>query len=999
MKKIIRGIAATLTLVMMGASMPTFGVSADSLPSPFDTSVINNSGGAVSSVVVNSSESIGYNSEVSFYKATIKSTGTRKELSRTAAGKKNRRYAETFGNVGVAIGGKLFVYSVPATDNLAFEDYTIDVIAKKFEETHPGWKVAIASNASFFDRKTSIGEPEDIYVEEGKTYKTYIEKGEGSGDVFKVGRGIVGLKDDGSVIYHTIEKGTSHYTGSTPYEFDSQYTLQLLGENKNNPIYEYTLAPGGSFDFAYEPIFITPTMAAKDLRGATVYTVKCSQFRRAHTAVNSREVGDKTFYFEGEITSVAAGTNSMRPASGYVYIASQIPLEHIQVGDTVRGTQKLSGEWSDVITAFGYKQQILHNGTVLFEGAYQEDYGDPIEGDWDNTWSEDLDYATYGTNRTALGFKADGTPVIIAMPRKVYSSTAGHEASATYSEMAWYMKSLGCVNAFMMDCGGSTGMYKKGTGSDTYEVAVCPAGKEYPDREVANALILAYPSGEEDNPTDEKLDAPAFASGVITKDMNTPWYSGLTKLRSTATVSNYSSDTFDSNGTLKKTNFTLVQDGSTYTFTPTSTKFTSGYEAIYAYKKLGYTVDANKKYTYCFKLHTVTEGKYTSFLFGEYPSNADKNKMLNNFAVIGGAFSNNGDSTYSDVRVGRGRVELSQTAEIDGKNQDINLYLETEFTNGKKYSYYRIDIDGLNYTVKVKNIDGVWEQIGGTYTLPTGTKLVMGCASWEANTKRAMSVCDPVCVDVTSISKEIEDAKALDSLLYTADSFANVTSALADAETAIQLTNQNFINYTGTNLATATDNLVERMAVANANIAAYESTDSMLYTAESWVAYKSAYDNIVTAKNNNDLASLDALNAAFTSAKSSLVPASISLDVSWQQMDFTYYPAAEQIWDPETHSYVNAGDPTWVANENSNVISVENNSNVDLVLDFDYTAKEGFEAISGEFYSNGTLIESDGLALACGSAADVSLTVKGELPLDTEDNTSGATVTLTVSRG
>ena len=79
------------------------------------------------------------------------------------------------------------------------------------------------------------------------SYKTSIEKGEDGGDVFKVGRGMIGLKDDGTVIYHTIENGTSHYTGSTAYSFSSKYTLEVLGENNNNSIYNYTLLENGGF--------------------------------------------------------------------------------------------------------------------------------------------------------------------------------------------------------------------------------------------------------------------------------------------------------------------------------------------------------------------------------------------------------------------------------------------------------------------------------------------------------------------------------------------------------------------------------------------------------------------------------------------------------------------------------------------------------------------------------------------------------------------------------
>ena len=995
MKKTLRGIAAVLTSAIIGGAIPAITASAAS--SPFDASVISASNGAISSATVKSSESIGYNNEISYYNTTIKSTGTRKDTAKSASGAGSRHYAETFSNVSIATGGKLFVYSVPASNGLAFEDYTIDVIAKKFEEDHPEWKVAIVTNGSFFDRNISVGEPEDLYVEDGKTYKTYIEKGADGEDVFKVGRGMVGLKSDGSVIYHTIENGTSHYTGSTPYGIASKYTLEVLGENKNNSIYEYTLLQNGNVDYTSEPIFITPTMSAKDLRGAKVYKIKCSQYRRAHTGVNGREVGDQTYYFEGVIESIVSGTNSMLPSTGYVYVATYAPLEHLQVGVTVRGNRKLTGEWADVPYVFSYKQQILHEGSVLFSGAHQEAYGNAIHGSWDNTWSEDLSYASYGSNRTAVGFKADGTPVIITMPRHIYYESDGKtvkgEASATYSEMAWYMKSLGCVNAFMMDCGGSMGMYKKSTGSDTYEVACCEPLHTKPSRDVANALILAYPSGEDAKPTDDKLADPEFSSGYITVDMNTPWYSGVTKLRTTAPVKNSASDEFNEKGTLSKTNFSLVQSGLVYTFTPTATAYPSGYGAAYAYKKLGHTVEEGKKYVYCVKLSTVTSGKYTSFLFGEYPSNTDSSKMLNNFAVIGGAFSNNGDTEYSDVRVGVGRVE-NGTSDVQGSNTNINLYLET--ANNKKYSYYRIDIDGLNYTVKVKNASGTWVQIGDTYTLPAGTQLIMGCASWEANKNRAMSINDPVCVDITSLSDNIATAKALKAEDYIDNSFTAIAPALTKAEYSVQLTNQELIDYASDNLSSALKGLVKRVDIANANISEYEALDKTLYTSASLVRYTEAYERIVAAKNSGDLSNIEALAAEFAAARSALVASSVSVEISWQKMDFTYYAGEGKIWDPTTHTYVNSGESSWTANGNSNVINVENNSDTDITLDFKYTPKAGFEAVSGEFYSDGTLIGSNGLELSEGDSKSVTLNVKGDLPPTAEGGVSGATVTLTI---
>ncbi|MBE6534974.1 MAG: phosphodiester glycosidase family protein, partial [Ruminococcaceae bacterium] len=859
---------------------------------------------------------------------------------------------------------------------------------------------------NYAEKNTDIGEPEDIYIEDGKTYKTYIEVGEN--DKFKLGRGIIGLKDDGSMIYHTLEtSATSHYNKSEPstkeYAFDS-YVLEILGENVNNAIYEYPLLENGVLNYMCKPAFYTSDMGTKNLDGATVYKVKCSQYRRAHSGVNGYEIGSKTYYFEGSIEDIVIGTSSMQAPAGYVYLATYQPLEHLQKNTVVRGNKKMTGEWADASYVFGFKQQILLDGEPLFDDAERANYGsNPTYGSW-NDWTEDVKYASYGSNRTALGFKADGTPVIITSQRNVYEGyptikdTDGvdlsNELGVTYYEMAWYMKSLGCVNAFMLDCGGSMGMYKKQTGSDTYEVACCEPLHTQPNRPVANALILAYPSGDDAIPTDEILADPALAPQYITAQTNPAWHAGDTNLR-TSVATNEKNYNFYSDSTLNSkisdTNFTVTQSGTTYDFAPGS--ISSSYESVYAYTKLGYTVEEGSKYVYCFKLHTANKGKYTSFLFGEYPTNTTSSKMLNNFAVVGGAFSNNGDSGGSDVRVGVGRVK-AETADVHGLNQNINLYLETSAS--KNYSFYRIDIDGLNYTLKTLNSSGNWVQIGETYALPAGTQLIMGCASWTSDLSvRKMSVKDAICVDVTELSNKTAVANSLNSTEYTADSWKALEDARTKAQYSAKIPYQNLVDYANTELYAAMNGLVKRTDVTDANIAEYEASNSSLYVFESWANYQAAYQALVAAKNSNDLASMDALNKAYEDAKNALVPIDISVDIFWQGMNFVYVESGSQVWNPQTHEYEGEISATWNGNDNS-VIDVTNRSNVDISVKLDFIPSSDFSNLSGDFYSEGILV-NDKVVLSENASEQFNCKLSGSIPSTTKDNTSGGKITVTVS--
>lgn len=864
-----KALAGIMSSAMLLGSLATIPVSAATPPSPFKSTMYTDANCIVdNSAKITSSESFG-GGAINLYGAKITSEGTRK----TGASKR-----QTF-NMKIAMGsseGRLFVYSKPSTSGLDYAVHSIDDIAAEFEKDNPGWKVAVVTNASFFDNSTStadkgtknIGEPEDIYVEDGKTLKTWM-------DTSKTGRGVIGLKDDGSMIYYTQETSkTKNYnnskTSSTKYSFDSKYSLEVLGDSENNVVYSYTALAGGNYDYTNEPIFVTSAMSQSDLKGATVYVVKCSEHRRAHTGVNNVEIGSKTYFAEGEITKVTNidtvkkdfKTTSMKPTSSrYIYIATEDKLEHLQVGTTVRINRQLSGKWADVDYAFGFKQQILLEGRPLFNNALQQNYGDKKTGSW-NAWTEDVFYASYGTNRTAVGFKEDGTPVIITSQRNPKGTTGKDKAESgvTYYEMAWYMKELGCVNAFMLDCGGSMGMYKKSDGSDEYEVACCEPLHDYPRRPVANALILAYPEGEEE-PTDAVISDPAFYPGYITSNTTT-WYSGVVPFRSVKTVNTRSNKKITKNAKFNGTYFTLAQSAATYTFTPKSTKkVASGYNAVYAYKKLGYTVAANKSYSYYFKLSTQTSGKYTSFMFAELPSNTTTKKKLNNFAVIGGAFSNNGDNKgYSDIRVGYGRVE-GGTKDIKGSNTKVKLYQET--VSGKKYAYFKIEINGLKYTVQAKNSAGKWVSIGKTYTLPKGSQLILGCTSWKDstsaskfNSKRAMSVNDPVIVDRTSIKANINAAGKLNAIDYTANSWIALSKALSKAKYANNLTAQNLINSASTKLAAAIKGLVKKSDLAAAYIAEYKTKDITLYTEESAAAYTEAYDLLVAAKASGDSSAL-----------------------------------------------------------------------------------------------------------------------------------------------
>lgn len=74
-------------------------------------------------------------------------------------------------------------------------------------------------------------------------------------------------------------------------------------------------------------------------------------------------------------------------------------------------------------------------------------------------WADDIFGVTQHPDRTAVGYKEDGTIILLVCDGRIAQSDG-----ATTLQMAKIMKGLGCVGALNLDGGGSTGMWAKGKG-------------------------------------------------------------------------------------------------------------------------------------------------------------------------------------------------------------------------------------------------------------------------------------------------------------------------------------------------------------------------------------------------------------------------------------------------------------------------------------------------------------------------------------------------------
>ena len=403
-----------------------------------------------------------------YYKATVNSTWHGLE--------KNWHDLTTHLVIG-SKNTKFFVYSADSNDKLSYSRRSVEELVRKFEEENPAYQVVAAVNGDFFN--TSTGEPEEPMLQNGDMLKSFLLSD-------MTGRGVVGTDDKtGKAIYYTIGNEYARNGYGTKLTYTGIYQVQVLGAHKTNAIISYSSTIGKSPSTSMVS-FTTPDYSkGGDYTGKTVYVVDLERYRNDTGSHNGNPRTETCFYVEGKIIKKISGTANMKPQKGQAYIAvnSSTQAPYIKVGAYVKCQKVLTGEWANVSNAIGFKQQLLAEGKVLFYNAYGRNH---TSGDETETlkWTEDIyDYPHCWKARTAIGFKADGTCVMMVIP---YNGKLG----ATYHEMSNQFKALGCTNAFLLDGGGSSTMVIRENGS-LKTIVHAEGGSGSEGREIANIAILA----------------------------------------------------------------------------------------------------------------------------------------------------------------------------------------------------------------------------------------------------------------------------------------------------------------------------------------------------------------------------------------------------------------------------------------------------------------------------------------------------------------------------
>lgn len=123
----------------------------------------------------------------------------------------------------------------------------------------------------------------------------------------------------------------------------------------------------------------------------------------------------------------------------------------------------------------------------------------------------------------------------------------------------------------------------------------------------------------------------------------------------------------------------------------------------------------------------------------------------------------------------------------------------------------------------------------------------------------------------------------------------------------------------------------------------------------------------------------------------------ISADVVWGEMEFTYSVNGTKTWNAKTHEYDIDTKCEWSAKGND--ISVINHSNTDIDVDFTYEPLDKYSFVKGEFtYDEVTIPTAENKAVDDEILTiSTDLTLSGGLSSDVTDLTKVGNVAVTIA--
>ena len=225
-------------------------------------------------------------------------------------------------------------------------------------------------------------------------------------------------------------------------------TLMINGKIYTGPIYNRVAM--GIFDEGFDMARLELNAQVKSFKGnLKVDNINQPRMLSTHVIVYTPEWGSFTppspkygkqiAVENGKIVSI--GTQTMPiPHNGYVIVGPDERLSKLYRAKHVDLDIKTIPNWDNVKHIISGGPYLVKNGEVFVDMTEQK-LG-----------------AIGGKNpRTAIGYTQDGNFIMVAVDGR-----EGASVGLTLKELAWFMKSIGCINAMNLDGGGSTVMYVNG---------------------------------------------------------------------------------------------------------------------------------------------------------------------------------------------------------------------------------------------------------------------------------------------------------------------------------------------------------------------------------------------------------------------------------------------------------------------------------------------------------------------------------------------------------
>ena len=317
---------------------------------------------------------------------------------------------------------------------------TLDRIAKDYEAQHPGWIVVGGINAEGYHQQNVSTEISNMFVQDYDLIRTGV-----SSENFKE---LIGFRDD-----------RSHFIKRVP-SFTKTMILRLYDEVGN------TIGTLNVDDTNRLPNDDELTLVTRDIKNSLDFTnyfaVKGSyEFYRPETffipGTYSLSKTSNGITLKGDIEGeYQIGEEFNQFANFYLVTKNGTVKEKILTAKNIRCQYEFTDEFSEASSVVGYMYKLVENGKVKLPTDVEDNSDDFRNG---YTTSDDsftygcAYYNTTGKERAAIGFKADGSIVLL-------TANVGKGGPTQY-ELGNILKNMNCENAYQFDGGGSVTFLKR----------------------------------------------------------------------------------------------------------------------------------------------------------------------------------------------------------------------------------------------------------------------------------------------------------------------------------------------------------------------------------------------------------------------------------------------------------------------------------------------------------------------------------------------------------